>query len=189
MDRFAGLVGHHLLLIGASVIQKLFAADCGRIFIADAPQDVGTFVLYLGLQLVDLCLHALHLGMRRGQGCAQLRILSPQFGQFLAVLAHRGIFLYFRQGIRGFAFRFFVLCFGVYTIGLSLGELILYFFEAVFRQTFLVRGGGIRQPFGLRVILELPPMLPTASSSGSNGSSATRLCLVPLSTVPLGLAG
>ena len=59
------------------------------------------------LQLIDLRLHSLHAVVRRGQGRTKLGILPPQFRQFLAVLAHRGVILYFRKRVGSFALGFF----------------------------------------------------------------------------------
>ena len=71
--------------------------------------------------------------MLRRKRCAQLGVLPLQFGQLLAVVAHRGIFQNFWQRVRRFAGGLGVFCLVGDAVGLRLRELVLYFFKARLR--------------------------------------------------------
>ena len=63
----AALLGDKPRLIRVVVSQQLFAAASGLVFIANAPHNMGTFFGNDRIELVDLHLHGLELGVRRGE--------------------------------------------------------------------------------------------------------------------------
>ena len=97
------LLGHEAGLGGVVRRQQILAALGGVVFVADALDDVGAFLLEGRLQAVHLGLDLLYRRVGRGQGRGKLGKLAAKVGELDLVLSQRLVIEHLGEGLGGSA--------------------------------------------------------------------------------------